>query len=97
MSLRSRLERLERVEAEAPADGMPLDFWSWIGREPMPEDVARECQAWARENLPKGPIPSRPGNTERKIQAILDARLAAERPRCGLIELPNGEHRRGPN
>jgi hypothetical protein len=97
MSLRSRLERLERVEAEAPTDGMPKHFWSWVGREPLDAATARECEQWARDHVPRVPIPSCTGNMEQKIQAILNARQAAERPRlpAGLVELPNGD-RHGP-
>jgi hypothetical protein len=84
-----RLLRLEQ-EALAPAADRPAWLWSWVAREPLPEAEAAACQAWARENLPKGLPPSGVGNTERRIQAVLDARLAAERPKCGLRELNPG-------
>jgi hypothetical protein len=91
-----RLLRLEQ-QAEAPAADLPQHFWSWIAHEPLDAATVRECEQWAREHVPRVPIPSCTGNMEQKIQAILNARQAAERPRlpAGLRELPDGD-RRGP-
>jgi hypothetical protein len=100
-NLRGRLERLEQ-QAAMPVGNQPPDLWSWIEAEyaHRPHPAADECRAWWLANLPPGFVPHRlrtVNPVEERIQAILNERLANERPPLpiGLCELPK-EDRHGP-
>jgi hypothetical protein len=96
-NLRARLARLENAPDPGPADPMPRDFWDWLAcgnRRAHP--AAAECSAYLRAQLPPGFIPhaQRTVNpVEQRLTTFLQERLARERPRCGLVELPNGGDR----
>jgi hypothetical protein len=98
-SLRSEIKRLEKQLADIAPDpeGPPPAFWDWLGhggRYGTPA-VDAECRAWWLANLPPGFVPYRLRTVnpiEERIQAILNGRLANERPPLpiGIKELPNG-------
>jgi hypothetical protein len=84
------------LDAAGPVDGPPADLWDWIEATyaGQPHPAAEECRAWWLSHLPPDFVPygDRTGDaTEQRITALLNARLAAERPLpIGLRELPDG-------